>query len=98
PKSADLSAGAMERLRTVLPLLSELKSGVVDIEGYSESGELDHGSEYTSYLELSSIRAVGVAEWLIGNGVRESQVRTSSFGQGHGQASESKESMSGRRV
>jgi outer membrane protein OmpA-like peptidoglycan-associated protein len=96
--STALSEEAIEQLQLVLPLLSEVKSGVVDVEGYADSNGLQKESEFDSNLQLSSERAVKVAEWFLTKGVSESRIRTTGFGRAHKFASGEKGPKSDRRV
>lgn len=83
--STDLTVDALDNLRTILPLLSDLKNGYVEIEGYADGRgpASENESESTSNLELSSQRAVHVAEWFLKRGVPESRLRTTAFGAAH---------------
>jgi outer membrane protein OmpA-like peptidoglycan-associated protein len=78
--SNEITGKAEESLRTLLPALRSSK-GAIELEGYADgkSVEMDSG-EFSSTLDLSSARAVRVAEWLIENGVAARRLRTSSFG------------------
>ncbi len=98
PGSTELSTEAIEQLDTIMPLLSGIKSGVVDVEGYADSKGLPKDSEYSTNLELSSARAVKVAGWFLKKGVPESRVRTTGFGRAHKFATGEKGAMSDRRV
>jgi outer membrane protein OmpA-like peptidoglycan-associated protein len=98
PGSTELSSEAIEQLDAVMPLLSGIKSGVVDVEGYADSKGLPKDSEYTTNLELSSARAVKVADWFLKKGVSESRVRTTGFGRAHKFVTGEKGAMSDRRV
>ena len=81
--SSELSQEAIEQLTEVLPLFSEMKSGVVDVEGYADTQGLAKNSEFASNLALSSERAVTVAQWFLTKGISESRVRTTGFGRAH---------------
>lgn len=98
PGSSEITSEAIEQLNLMYPLLSEVKSGVVDVEGYSDTRGLASESEYSSNLELSSERAVKVAQWFIDKGVPESRIRTTSFGRAHKFSTGEKGAMSDRRV
>jgi|GEM_PF-5265900 len=78
--SASLNADAIQELKIFLPVLKSVKKGIVDIEGYADTARLSADSEFTSNLDLSTRRAVTVAEWLIKNGVPPGKVRTFAYG------------------
>ena len=96
--STDLSEQAIEQLNTILPLVSEVKTGVIDIEGYADRKDLAADSDFDSNLELSSQRAITVAEWFVGKGIGESRVRATAFGRGHKLSTVSGGEVSARRV
>lgn len=98
PGSSDLSQDAIEQLTTVLPLLSELKSGVIDVEGYADANGLTKDSAFDTNLQLSNERAVKVAEWFLSQKISESRIRTTGFGRAHKFATGEKGAMSDRRV
>ena len=81
--SAELSPQALENLDTILPLLSGIKNGYVEIEGYTDAAGLKDSEEYETDLQLSSDRAVRVAEWFLKRGVPEGRLRTTAFGRDH---------------
>lgn len=78
--SASLTPDAIQELKIFLPVLKSVKKGIVDIEGYADMAKLNPDSEFTSNLDLSTRRAVTVAEWLIKNGVSPAKVRTFAYG------------------
>jgi outer membrane protein OmpA-like peptidoglycan-associated protein len=78
--SDQLSEKAIQDLQVLLPALRGSK-GTIDIEGYADGKSLQTSkSKFSSNLDLSSSRAVRVAEWLIDKGVSARRVRVSSFG------------------
>jgi outer membrane protein OmpA-like peptidoglycan-associated protein len=78
--SARLTEKAENDLKMLMPVLRGSK-GAVEVEGYADGKSLNQDNEtFSSNLDLSSTRAVRVAEWLMRNGVAASRVRTSSFG------------------
>jgi outer membrane protein OmpA-like peptidoglycan-associated protein len=81
--SAELTPEALENLDTILPLLSGLKNGFVEIEGYADAAGLKDSEEYDTDIQLSSDRAVRVAEWFMKRGVAEGRLRTTAFGKDH---------------
>jgi outer membrane protein OmpA-like peptidoglycan-associated protein len=96
--SSDITEESIEQLNLMLPLMSEVKSGVVDVEGYADSRGLASVSDYDSNLELSSERAVHVAQWFMKQGIAESRIRTTSFGRSYKLANGEKGAISDRRV
>ena len=82
--SSEIDSNAMAELKLFLPVIKAAPdSGRVMIEGYASGLEpLDQGTGFTSVLDLSTRRAVSVAEWLIKNGVAASKVQTFSFADG----------------
>lgn len=98
PGSAELTTDSVEKLTTILPLISDLKSSVVDIEAYSDAADRDVDSEYETNLDLSAERAVRVADWFLGKGLSESRVRTTAFGRDHKFTDGDKGEATGRRA
>lgn len=81
-ESAELTETAVNELRLFLPVLKGLQGGRIDVEGYADQGALSAHAPFTSKLDLSSKRAVTVAEWLLDNGVPAKFLRTYSYGTG----------------
>lgn len=81
--SAELSEPIIDEMRLVLPALRQVKNGFVEIEGYADRSPISSKSGFTSNLDLSTRRAVRVAEWLVKNGVPAHKIRTFSYGDGH---------------
>jgi outer membrane protein OmpA-like peptidoglycan-associated protein len=98
PGSSDINSEGTEQLRLMYPLISEVKSGVIDVEGYADTRGLASESEYDTNLELSSERALKVAQWFLNQGVSESRIRTTAFGRAHKFTTGVQGEMSDRRV
>ncbi|NJL24589.1 MAG: OmpA family protein [Calothrix sp. SM1_5_4] len=79
--SAELTPKAMEEIGLVLPALKQVRSGFIEVEGYADATPLGN-AQFSSNLDLSTRRAVRVAEWLIKNGVPARRIRTFSYGDG----------------
>jgi outer membrane protein OmpA-like peptidoglycan-associated protein len=96
--SSDINAEGVEQLKLMYPLISEVKSGVIDVEGYADTRGVAAESEYDTNLELSSERALKVAQWFLNKGVTEGRIRTTAFGRSHKFTTGEKGEMSDRRV
>ncbi|MCB0367897.1 MAG: OmpA family protein [Bdellovibrionales bacterium] len=92
--SIHLSSEAIANLKLLVPVLLS-SNGFIDIEGYAVKNEFSDTVDFTSDLDLSTQRAVRVAEWLIDNGISPSKIRTFSYGSGQPQK---KNISSNRRV
>lgn len=80
--SSELSESAVENLGIMLPLVKNNSLVLLDIEGYADASPLLKTSPFTSNLDLSSKRAVSVAEWFLSRGLSPGRIRTYSYGNG----------------
>jgi len=96
--SIELTEDAVENLKVLLPIVKNNKKAMIDVEGYSDASALRKDSGFSSNLELSSQRAVKVAEWFMNNGVSPARLRTYSFGNGQTWAASSSLVRTDRRV
>lgn len=87
-ESAELSEEAQSELQLFLPILKAVENGRIDVEGYADGERLSPDAPFSSNLDLSNQRAVAVAEWLLGNGVKSKYLRTYSYGTGNQQSKE----------
>jgi outer membrane protein OmpA-like peptidoglycan-associated protein len=96
--SADLGPQAFDDLNVLVTLVKSSPSALVDVEGYADSSAIAKDSPFSSNLELSSLRAVHVAEWLMKQGVSPARVRTYAYGNGQTWAGRDSNVKSDRRV
>lgn len=93
---SEISEESLGELELFLPAARAVPRAFIDVEGYADRSRPRKGSGFSSNLDLSSRRAVRVAEWLIARGIPSARVRIFSYGDGHQWAPSATESN--RRV